>query len=229
MGKKKDEKIKIDWNFIFSTTFNIIICCLLLIGVLYFGFVEKYQAMWGIAASFAFIIFILNIEKFEEFKIGKNGFEAKMKQVIDEAYATLESVKIIAKVMANFQIDSMTTQEDISAFYETKKNNLFDILEVCKELNLMDDLINKKVDNFFVSNARDFITVILTEVHNEISQKDSSIAIETLEMELYKKINNDRKIVSVKELQDFFETIDYEPSSKINKEINEYKKFIEYK
>lgn len=232
MSKKKEEKILIDWNFIFITTINIIICCLLLIGVLYFGFVEKYQAMWGIAASFAFIIFILNIEKFEEFKIGKSGVEAKMRKVIEEAYATIEENKRMGRILLFFSLNSLISNVENYNMQLEKCMTIFqESIEYSKELGLFD---SKEIQNLNDEFLKSYAFRLHLDIYSSISRIINNLNIPIEEKNKLIEKNNDFRnfpkqngLFDSKSIDIFLDNNNLQRDELLLSKINRYILFVE--
>lgn len=74
----------------------------------YFGSIGQYQAIWGVLGAGFLIMAFSNIDKLSRFKGA--GFEAEMRQKIEDAYATLENLQDLAVTLVESLIILLALQ-----------------------------------------------------------------------------------------------------------------------
>ena len=114
-------KDKIDKTY--SVVTNCLGFALLIVSVFVFGLRGMTVEMGiGVVASAIFLAFA-NLDKFSEFKGG--GFEAKLKQAVDEANATVENLREITTPLIITSLDSLTMAGRLSFGSFNKTHNIY--------------------------------------------------------------------------------------------------------
>ena len=111
---------------------NVIGSSLILIFVIIFGFMGKSTEMSILVVAGGIVLSFLNLDKIQKFKGG--GFEAEMRQTIDEANATIEQLREVAT----------TSSEAI--FTDLMASNFFNGIGLNKKIELHEQLMKNLKD-----------------------------------------------------------------------------------
>ncbi len=131
---------------------NVIIYLIVIsfITIIYFGFIQNWIGCIASICVLAMLLFFVNSDKMESFKASTDGIEVKtreLKQVVDDAKATLKDIQDLAKVIVGINIDSIQRQGRLGGYTEddkdSLKNKLFNSL---KELKIDQNQIEKIMD-----------------------------------------------------------------------------------
>jgi len=133
------------WKSIISALF-------VLFPTLYFGYVGKPAEMAlalvaGVAAGV-----LLNIERIKVFKAGPSGVEAELKEVLEEAYATMANLKALGRplLLATFDVLTRGGRWGWGASGSPLKHRLVrELEEVAEALSLDDQEIQETRTKFY--------------------------------------------------------------------------------
>ena len=111
---------------------NNIVIIIIILPAIYFGYIGKSTKM-GLAIVAAFI----NIDKIQRFKGA--GFEAEMRKMVEEGYATIENLKELGKPIIKALFVNITHFNNIGSMALHKKHEVLDDLkQILKRLFLKD-------------------------------------------------------------------------------------------
>jgi hypothetical protein len=137
---------------------SIVSVLLVLLPALYFGYVGKSVEMGlAIVAGIAAGLF-LNIERIKAFKAGPSGVEAELKEVLEEAYATMANLKALARPLLLSTLDVLTRggRWGWGASASPMKHRLVrELEEVAEALALDDPEIQEARAGFYRYQTRD--------------------------------------------------------------------------
>ena len=133
------------------------------ISSFYFGYRGQPAEMALAIVAGAIALSFLNIDKIARFKGA--GFEAEMKKAVEKAYATTESVRELAKVMAIFSIYSLAMANRYDGLDIEKKHALKQrVDQVCSDLGVQDLELEKANTLFYKVHALDHLRMIWRRV-----------------------------------------------------------------
>ncbi|GLX68324.1 hypothetical protein [Paenibacillus glycanilyticus] len=106
----------------------------------------------------------LNLDKFAEFKGG--GFEAKLKEAVHEAYATIDNMKEVARPLIITMISNLTfaNRFDGADFNEQNKYKN-EMVKLAKSLGVYDDELKHEVELFYHHNVWDLYDEVVNSSH----------------------------------------------------------------
>jgi hypothetical protein len=147
-------------NFNFG---NVIGFLFLIVSVFLFGLKGMSVEMGiAVAASFVFLAFI-NIDKFSEFKGA--GFEAKLKQAVLEANATIENLKEVANPLIKTNLATLTHQGRLSDHAFNKKHDLYDqLIELQTKMGIESKELDVSKKNYLNIHAWDMVAELAGNV-----------------------------------------------------------------
>jgi len=150
---------------------NIIGFTLLIVSIFVFG-LKGMAAEMGIAvaASGVFLAFA-NLDKFSEFKGA--GFEAKLRQAVDEANATIENLKSVAAPLLTTTIDLLAKNgrfEGGSAC--NKSHELYNkLMSLQTEIDISDNALEKAKTQYLNIHAWDMISDLAADIERSGQEK----------------------------------------------------------
>ena len=124
----------------------------------------------AVAASCVFLAFA-NLDKFTKFKGA--GFEDELRDVVNEANATINEIKELAKplIRTNFEILAQANRMQGSNFDKT--HDLFDQLQLLQnKFQLDDSQIEKSKRSYIVIHAWDMVYEIIDDVRSLESKEN---------------------------------------------------------
>ena len=133
-----------------SSTFwsKLIAISIIMLPTFYFGFIGKPTEMGIMVVAGSLAVAFLNIDKIQKFKGA--GFEAEMKKIVDEAYATLDNLKSVASPLIVTTIDSLTWSKRWGNSESGRDEEIFcKLMELIDEMNLVDDKIRNAIDEHY--------------------------------------------------------------------------------
>lgn len=150
---------------------HIVGCIFMLVSVFLFGLKGMTTEMGiAVAASCVFLAFA-NLDKFTKFKGA--GFEAELRDVVNEANATINEIKELAKplIRTNFEILAQANRMQGSNFDKT--HDLFDQLQLLQnKFQLDDSQIEKSKRSYIVIHAWDMVYEIIDDVRSLESKEN---------------------------------------------------------
>ncbi|MCZ2808750.1 MAG: hypothetical protein O2V44_05295 [Candidatus Bathyarchaeota archaeon] len=149
---------------------NIVGFLLLIASVFVFG-LKGMAAEMGIAvaASGIFLAFA-NLDKFSEFKGA--GFEAKLKEAVSEANATIENLKEVAKPLIKTSLFSLSKAGRFSENAFDKSHDVYDQLaDLQEKIGLIGDDLEKSKYGYLNIHAWDMVREISREIEKSGEQK----------------------------------------------------------
>ncbi|GAA0358762.1 hypothetical protein [Bacillus horti] len=193
----------------------------ILVPSLYFGWGGKPTEMGLAIIAGAIAACFINIDKIQRFKGA--GFEAEMRRTIEEAYATVDTLKEITKPLIISTIKNLTYGGRYGGIGIDEKHKMkTELNNIAQKLSILDNDIKDAVDTFHKYHALDYISDIEREVYNN---NDTDVEIRKRLSEL-KNYNSD-KLPNANELRRVF-TGEVIPSS-INDIIDDYEYYLKYK
>jgi hypothetical protein len=113
-----------------------------------FGSKDKPTEMGLAIVAVAIALAFANLDKLEFFKGA--GFEARMRKVVDEAYATIEGLRSVARTVIVTNIDLLTWSSRIGGMpLQTQVAQICDSRALCDQLGLHDEQINERFEVFY--------------------------------------------------------------------------------
>jgi hypothetical protein len=111
---------------------------ILLAPAIYFGILGKQKEMLAIVIPSGLAAVFINLEKFQSIKY--KGLELQLRKAIDEAYATTESLRKIAKALLLSQMYTLNHGNRIVDSDDSERHRVRDKLEqLGKEISVHDD------------------------------------------------------------------------------------------
>ncbi|MGD6871244.1 hypothetical protein ACQCU1_03490 [Sutcliffiella horikoshii] len=147
----------------------------LFIPVFYFGYKGQTVEMGlAIVAAGIFGAF-LNLDKFKRFSGA--GFEAELKQVVNEAYATLEVLKTTALPIFKSSLATLAYGDRfVGISNEEKQMYIKEFTDAIQKLDILDDDLNRIIDRFHYYQTfdlyREFLIVAKFEDNPEFTSKN---------------------------------------------------------
>lgn len=84
---------------------------------------RKGEESWTFAAFAALFLFIANLDSFVKLKVSPQGIEAEMRKAIDEAHATLDQVRELAKITTAMSISATQRIGRLGSSYSAEEMN----------------------------------------------------------------------------------------------------------
>jgi hypothetical protein len=135
---------------------SFVLIIVMIVGVFYFGTESKPTEMGLVIVACAICLSFANIGKIQRFKGA--GFEAEMKKAVEEAYATTDNLKSIAKPLILSTLDNLTFAGRWGGINEERKHKLkTDIDALVKSLSITDDEVVQAQNNFHFWHSIDHI------------------------------------------------------------------------
>lgn len=134
---------------------------------LIFGFLGKPTEMGLSAVTGCLLLAFLNLEKFESFKGA--GFEAKLKQAVVDAYATIEKLQKLAASLAEPIVMSITMENRLMQ-YISMQGKILQIKEIedsLLKIGVSEEDAKKATSFFFDVIKDDHIKRILYQIPKE--------------------------------------------------------------
>ncbi len=165
----------------------------IVIPTVYFGFEGQPTEMGIMAVAGSIAAAFINIDKIQ--KVKGAGFEAEMKKVVDEAYATIDILKNTTIPLMLTTIDTLTWGKRLSKInYEKVESMINDILKITKDLNIKDEKIENALIEYYslqiFDRCRDFTKEIQQlDVQKGKDSKYSNSIFESLNNNIdYKRV-----------------------------------------
>lgn len=158
-------EFKRDWQ-------NIILIPAILYAAYYFGKESQIEVMTRIIAIGTVCLFFANLHRFSKFKGG--GIEAELAKAVEEASATLDNLKVIAKPLILSTLDNLTWGGRWGGMAAEKKHELKkEIDQVIDAFSIEDENIKRAQEKFHFMHSIDHINYIATKMSkNEIKNPD---------------------------------------------------------
>ncbi|MGB5965588.1 MAG: hypothetical protein WBF77_04805 [Sulfurimonadaceae bacterium] len=171
---------------------NIIGFILLITSIFVFGLKGMSVEMGiAVAASSIFLAFA-NLPKFSKFKGA--GFEAELKQVVDEANATIENLKEVAKPLIQTNLVALTNAGRFSEGAFNKSHDLYDQLsELQKKIGLKSDDLEISKSEYLNIHAWDMISELSSNIERSGIEKFSITTRDTLNICNFEKAPDIKK------------------------------------
>ena len=164
---------------IMSIFLNIVGFIVLIVSVFVFG-LKGMAAEMGIAvaASGIFLAFA-NLDKFSEFKGA--GFEAKLREAVDEANATIENLKEVASPLIKTNLFALAKAGRISDDAFDKSHDLFDQLaELQSKIGLDGQDLEKSKASYLNIHAWDMVSELSGNIERAGNERFSVTSHETM-------------------------------------------------
>ena len=204
-----------NWLFIVSLIFT-------LIGVFVFGILRQPTEMGIMIVAGAIGMAFSNIDKIQRFKGA--GFEAEMKQAVEKAYATTESLKELASTLASYGIFSLAYDDRWTGMNKNTKHVLKEkIDQVCRELNIDDQITKEANDIFFWMFALDHLKRIL---HHASQATQDNKLMHDVEMKYNLKIG--APLPSSEEIKRDLSKLEINDSPEIVNAIKNYEHYLKH-
>lgn len=132
----------------------------------YFGYIGKPTEMGLAVVSGAVAAAFLNLDKIQRFKGA--GFEAEMKETVEEVYATVENLKKIVKPLIISLVTNLTHFGRAGSMTSYKKNELIKELKyIDKSLLNKDAEVDEVLEDFYRYQTWDHLSRLIREVGKE--------------------------------------------------------------
>ncbi|MCG8514690.1 MAG: hypothetical protein MI740_11145 [Halanaerobiales bacterium] len=116
---------------------NNIVIIIIILPAIYFGYIGKSTEMGLAIVAGAIVAAFINIDKIQRFKGA--GFEAEMRKMVEEGYATIENLKELGKPIIKALFVNITHFNNIGSMALHKKHEVLDDLkQILKRLFLKD-------------------------------------------------------------------------------------------
>ncbi len=168
---------------------NFIGFTLLISSIFIFG-LQGMSVEMGIAvvASSIFLAFA-NLHKFTKFKGA--GFEAELKQVVDEAHATIENLKEVAKPLIQTSLNSLAKAGRLSEGAFNKNHDLYDQLNTLQtKIGLESNDLEASKSFYLNIHARDMISELSANIERNGVKKFSITSRDALNISNFDKAPN---------------------------------------
>ncbi|MDP5136515.1 hypothetical protein ORJ04_11210 [Rheinheimera baltica] len=162
-----------------SIFLNIAGFLLLIASIFIFG-LQGMAAEMGIAvaASGIFLAFA-NLEKFSEFKGA--GFEAKLREVVNEANATIENLKDVAKPLIETNLFALAKAGRFSGGAFGKDHELYDqLVELQAKIGLDGEDLEKSKSTYLNIHAWDMVSELSGNIERGGNDRFSILSRETI-------------------------------------------------
>jgi hypothetical protein len=201
------------------------ICCLAFTYVcsVGFGLLGRPAEMGLVALAGAIGMAFTNIDRIQRFKGA--GFEAEMKKVVEEAYATTDSLKELASTLASFGIFSLAYENRWAGMNNHTTHQLkARIDKVCESLNLNDQLIDEASSLFVWFSGNDHlhkITECLSKANPD--DHDARSKLDVLKRKPGEALPN------VDDVKNVLATFEINNTREINESVDDYAYYLEHK
>lgn len=150
-------------NTKFNLILNVIGLLLLATSIFLFGLREMISEMGIAVVASAIFLAFANLDKFSEFKGA--GFEAKMRHVVDEANATIDNLKEVAKPLIKTNLISLAKAGRFSSGAFNKNHELYDqLIELQQKLDLTGSDIEESKSKYLNIHAWDMISELSDKI-----------------------------------------------------------------
>lgn len=133
---------------------------------LVFGFMGKTVEMGlaivagGVAGAF------LNLDKFERFSGA--GFEAELKKAVEEAYATVNNLKDVAKPLIMISMSNLTYSMRFGGMdFQEKNNHSKELEKISQSLEMQDAELEETFKVFYRYHTWDLYSLFINSVYQE--------------------------------------------------------------
>jgi len=117
----------------------------------------------GVAGSALFLAFA-NLERFVRFKGA--GFEAEMREIVDEANATIDNLRSVATPMISSYITNLTNEGMlIETDIDAKRIRYDNILKLQKELDIDHVTIDEAKKRYLLTECRGVLTELIRDLN----------------------------------------------------------------
>jgi len=158
---------------------------LLILSIFVFGLQGMSTEMAiSVAASSIFLAFA-NLKKFSKFKGA--GFEAELKQVVEEANATIDNLKEVAKPLIQTNLYALSKVGRLSEGAFNKSHKLYDQLDdLQRKIGLESTDIELSKSYYLNIHARDMISELAATIEQSGEKKFSITSRDTLNIQDFK-------------------------------------------
>ncbi|OKP91855.1 hypothetical protein A3844_01705 [Paenibacillus helianthi] len=145
---------------------------IILVPSLYFGYEGKAAEMGIALAAGALAAAFLNLDKLQSFKGA--GIEIELKKAVEEAYATIESLKNVAEPLFLTAITNLTYGKRLSGIPQEQERHLITSMEeVIKTTNLVNPDLDNAIKEFYIHETWDRFSKLIDIVRkNNVSVSD---------------------------------------------------------
>lgn len=154
---------------------NFFLIFLLIALPTWFGLIGKTAEMGILIVACSIALCFLNLDKIQSFKGA--GFEAQMKEAVEQAYATLESLQNLARPLLRTNIANITFAGRWDGIGPEREHQLMkEIEDLVKTLELDNDLeIKGMIKDFYNFNAVDHLNFIVEVMRRALIENDNVI------------------------------------------------------
>ena len=188
---------------------------------IYFGVADKAGIMAASILAGCLILAFSYINKIKKFKGA--GFEAELRDAVNEAYATIEKLQDIAVNLSEPIITEVTMQNRLTSYIPLKYRleQIKDIEGSLRELGIEEKKIDKTTEFFYSAFQEDHIIKI---AHAVIKDPKANEAVKKI-MEDYKE----REIPEEKSISEVLSSHEYTPTNEIAELIKDAEYFYKEK
>jgi len=139
---------------------NLVLIAILIGCALLFGLMSRPTEMGLMIGACAICLIFANIDQIQSFKGA--GFEAEMKKAVENAYATTESLRSLAKPLVLTMLESLTYNGRWDGIDKRREHQLKEELEnLSDELGICcDEQIESALHRFYIMNGIDLLNDI---------------------------------------------------------------------
>lgn len=151
-----------------SSPKSLISAIIVLLPACAFGLLRMPTEMGLVIVAGAIAAAFLNLDRIERFRFRGAGFEAEMKRVVEEAYATIENLKALAKPLVLSTLNILTFSGRWGGMDPHQKHELAEELErVAKSLSLHDKDLESAKEMFYRYHVWDHYTEFIDAISKE--------------------------------------------------------------
>jgi hypothetical protein len=178
-------------------SFRLIIA--LIVGSMLFGLIGKATEMGVFVVACGIALAFTNIDKIQRFKGA--GFEAEMKKAVEDAYATMGSLKAIAKPLILSTLSNLIYAGRWGGMQKERQHELKDEMDrLAKSIGVFDSEVRDESEKFFAWNAIDIVACLEGAVHKakslEKSEQESIRSLTDRATDKYPSLDELKKCLS---------------------------------
>ena len=145
--------------------------CIVVIPALIFGYLKQPTEMGLAIVAGAIGACFLNLDRIQRFRGA--GFEAEMQRAVEEAYATINNLKEVAKPLILSTLQILTFNGRWGGIHSQEEHNIKGQLDsICKSLSLDDKDIQSASEQFHRYNSWDHYGLFVEALSNQKIDSD---------------------------------------------------------
>lgn len=191
-------------------------------GAMVMGLLSKPKEMGLFIIAGSIALAFANIDKIQRFKGA--GFEAEMRKAVEEAYATIESLRSIAKPLILSTLSNLIYSGRWGGMNSGKKHSIKrEMDQVASSMGIFDDEIRSESQKFFAWHAIDHVNNLKNAIHKAapLSEEESKT--------LNAMANRDADLFpSVATLKEFLSKLTLEQQAAGQPYLEDYEYYLEH-